>query len=156
MSSKITEGSSVGNRLRTARKKAGLVQSQLAEKTGLSESHISQIETDKRQPSRAAMKLLSGALGIREQWIATGEDPIQREEEAVGVWREAQAIYKKTSGPAHLRKIKRHLERFFRHTQGRGKEWSVLERLLEIFEPPRNDEAEERERYWTVLRGGKQ
>lgn len=58
----------------------------------------------------------------------------------------------------HLRQIQQRIERLFRRTEGRDKEWTALERLLDLFEPPVSREAEERERYWKkwrVVKGGK-
>jgi transcriptional regulator with XRE-family HTH domain len=74
-STKSTQWREVGERLRVARKSIPLTQQELAEKTGLSDSHISLIEKGERQPSVAAMKLLCGVLRISERWLLTGKEP---------------------------------------------------------------------------------
>jgi transcriptional regulator with XRE-family HTH domain len=56
---------SIGDRLRTARDRAGLTLDQLAEATGLSKAHLSRLESSERQPSIAALLDLSAALGVQ-------------------------------------------------------------------------------------------
>jgi len=67
-----SEKDSPGSRIRRARTLAGLTQQEVAEKTGLSDGYLSLIEGDRRQPSAAAVKLLSRALNISEAWISKG------------------------------------------------------------------------------------
>lgn len=57
-------GNEKGTILRGARLKEGLTQKQLAEKTGVPQRHISEIETGKRQIGRKWADLLSGALNV--------------------------------------------------------------------------------------------
>lgn len=47
-----------------ARKKAGLTQEELAEKSGLQQSHISRIENGKHSPSPYTLEKIATALGI--------------------------------------------------------------------------------------------
>jgi transcriptional regulator with XRE-family HTH domain len=62
----VTEATlaSIGERLRSARDRAGLTLDQLAEATGLSKAHLSRLESSDRQPSIAALLDLSAALGV--------------------------------------------------------------------------------------------
>jgi transcriptional regulator with XRE-family HTH domain len=81
---KSTQWREVGERLRIARKSIPLTQQELAEKTGLSDSHISLIEKGERQPSVAATKLLCGVLRISERWLLTGKEPTGVQKEMTG------------------------------------------------------------------------
>jgi transcriptional regulator with XRE-family HTH domain len=62
----VTEATlaSIGERLRSARDRAGLTLEQLADATGLSKAHLSRLESSDRQPSIAALLDLSAALGV--------------------------------------------------------------------------------------------
>jgi len=53
----------VSKRIRDARTEAGLTQEQLAEKSGLTQSHISRIENAKHSPARATIEKIANALG---------------------------------------------------------------------------------------------
>lgn len=55
----------VGERIRAARKSAGLTQTQLAEKSGVASISIHQYESGKRQPRIEQLKKIAVALGIR-------------------------------------------------------------------------------------------
>jgi transcriptional regulator with XRE-family HTH domain len=55
----------VGLRLRTARERQGLTLREVARRTGLSPSFLSQLERDQVSPSIASLKQLAGALGER-------------------------------------------------------------------------------------------
>lgn len=52
----------VSKRIRDARRDSALTQEQLAEKTGLPQSHISRIENAKHSPSRATLEKIATAL----------------------------------------------------------------------------------------------
>jgi transcriptional regulator with XRE-family HTH domain len=71
----VTEATlaSIGERLRTARDRAGLTLDQLAEATGLSKAHLSRLESSERQPSIAALLDLSATLGVQVN-VLLGED----------------------------------------------------------------------------------
>ena len=56
--------SSLGQRIKLARKAAGLTQVQLAEMTKLSRSHIGAIEIDKYDPSLGTLNLIADALEV--------------------------------------------------------------------------------------------
>ena len=54
----------VSRRIVEARTAAGLTQSELAEKTGLPQSHISRLECAKHSPSHVTLERIATALGI--------------------------------------------------------------------------------------------
>jgi DNA-binding XRE family transcriptional regulator len=54
----------VSGRIRELREAAGLTQVQLAEKSGLPQSHISRLEGRKHSPSRVTLEKLAAALGV--------------------------------------------------------------------------------------------
>ena len=54
----------VGQKVRERRKAAELTQEQLAEKSGLPQSHISRIEAARLSPSRATLEKIAEALGV--------------------------------------------------------------------------------------------
>lgn len=59
----------LGEKIRDARKTAGLTQLQLANKIYVSESYIALIETDKRNPSMAVLSKIAEALGLTTDHI---------------------------------------------------------------------------------------
>jgi len=71
----VTEATlaSIGERLKSARERAGLTLDQLAEATGLSKAHLSRLESSERQPSIAALLDLSTTLGVQVN-VLLGED----------------------------------------------------------------------------------
>jgi DNA-binding XRE family transcriptional regulator len=54
----------VSDKIRTCRKAAGLTQEELAEKSGLPQSHISRLENGQHSPSRATLEKIAAALGV--------------------------------------------------------------------------------------------
>lgn len=54
----------VSERIRTLRKEAGLTQEELAERSGLPQSHISRLESGKHSPSRVTLEKIAAALGL--------------------------------------------------------------------------------------------
>lgn len=54
----------IGGAVKQARSKAGLTQEQLAEKSGLPQSHISRIECSRLSPSSATIEKIAAALGL--------------------------------------------------------------------------------------------
>lgn len=71
-----TDLGTMGGRVKSARKAAGLSQKQLAEKTGLAQGTISDIEKDKHGSGYAAE--LGAALGVEALWLRTGQEPRKR------------------------------------------------------------------------------
>lgn len=55
---------SIGQRIKSARKNAGLTQFELAEKTSLSRSYIGDIEKDRYNPSLTTLESIAAATGI--------------------------------------------------------------------------------------------
>ena len=55
---------SIGMKIRNARKDAGLTQAELAKKTSLSQSYIGDIEKDRYNPSVATLRAIADATGV--------------------------------------------------------------------------------------------
>ena len=55
---------SIGMKIRNARKDAGLTQAELAKKTSLSRSYIGDIEKDRYNPSVATLRAIADATGV--------------------------------------------------------------------------------------------
>src|ERR1700721_549726 len=55
---------SIGDGLRAAREHQGLSLEQAAERSGISTSHLSRLESSERQPSVASLLALSAAFGV--------------------------------------------------------------------------------------------
>lgn len=67
-----------GQKIKEARKKAGLTQKELGQKLGLSFQAIAQWENDLRNPKFETLKKISDALGVSTSWLIYGEgDPDQ-------------------------------------------------------------------------------
>jgi DNA-binding XRE family transcriptional regulator len=54
----------VSGKIKALRKSAGLTQEELAEQSGLPQSHISRLESAKHSPSRATLEKIAAALGV--------------------------------------------------------------------------------------------
>lgn len=63
-----------GQRLKSARRLAGLRQQGLAALLGTSQSHISSMERGTRAPSVEMLKALANALGVSVHWLCGEED----------------------------------------------------------------------------------
>ena len=63
----------IGERLRDARRHAGLSQRELAT-DGVSYAYISRIEAGVRTPSVKVLRKLAPKLGVSVAWLETGED----------------------------------------------------------------------------------
>ena len=59
----------IGDRIRDARKKAGLTQLQLADRIFVSESYIALIESNKRNPSTAVLSKIAEVLNLTTDHI---------------------------------------------------------------------------------------
>lgn len=71
--------SSLGDRLRFARKKAGLTQKALAQKAGMSQSSVSELENGE-YPTSSYTAQLADATGVRALWLAEGKGPMHLDE----------------------------------------------------------------------------
>ncbi len=67
---------SIGDRMRSARERAGYTLEQLAALTGLSKAHLSRLESADRQPSVATLLTFARALDVPVSWLL-GEDVSQ-------------------------------------------------------------------------------
>ncbi|VVE68899.1 XRE family transcriptional regulator [Pandoraea anapnoica] len=68
----MTTLSTFGRRLRYARKAAGLTQKELADKVGLKQATISELETDEYSGS-AKTAAMAEVLGVTALWLAEGK-----------------------------------------------------------------------------------
>ena len=62
-----------GNRIREMRKKRGLTLKEVAEATGYTIGHISQIERDLKSPSLTALRKIAACLNCSEVWLIMGD-----------------------------------------------------------------------------------
>ena len=62
-----------GKRLAEVRESAGFTQSSLARAVGLSQSAISQIEADERNPSYETIRSIAKAMGVTPSYLVGGE-----------------------------------------------------------------------------------
>ncbi len=69
----------IGGRIEKKRKDAGWTQTELAEKSGVAPSAISQIENNKRHPSTIVLKKIANALSVSMDYLLgeKEEDEIQ-------------------------------------------------------------------------------
>ncbi|OZI23602.1 hypothetical protein CAL26_09175 [Bordetella genomosp. 9] len=63
--------SSIGDRIREARKSKGLTQGDLAKRVGLSQGTIGHIEAGRNEGSRYLVRI-AAVLGVRPEWLETG------------------------------------------------------------------------------------
>jgi transcriptional regulator with XRE-family HTH domain len=55
----------VGERIKEIRKKKGLTQDQLADRTGLNRAHLYRLESGKQSMTLRTLKLIADTLGVR-------------------------------------------------------------------------------------------
>ncbi len=81
--------SSVGKRIKAARKAADLTQAELAKLTKMSRSHIGAIEIDHYKPSLTTLELIANALGISVSVLLDDNESteIKKENELVDAYR---------------------------------------------------------------------
>lgn len=94
----------IGSRVRAARKELGLTMKALHDKTGLSTGNISDIENDKNTPSASSLSALSRALGCSVEWLLSGEEATARKpEQSVSISRsESRGVSCSESRPHSL------------------------------------------------------
>ncbi len=63
---------SVRNRFKSVRKELGFNQQQFANELGISQTHVSAIETGRENPSTSLLKLLCAKFSIKEDWLICG------------------------------------------------------------------------------------
>ena len=72
------EKKAIGKRIRDARKRAGLSQSELATAIGVQSQSVYRYEAGRLRPSAASAVGLAQALGVTERWLMQGgEDAIR-------------------------------------------------------------------------------
>jgi len=71
------EATTIGNRLKAARKRAGLTQQGLAERSGCGLATIRRIEQGDMEPRADTARRLAKALTIRAGWLMFGELPME-------------------------------------------------------------------------------
>ncbi len=64
----------ISGRIREERTKRGLTQAELADKAGLTQSHVSRLENGEHSPSHMTRKKLADALGINESQLDPSAD----------------------------------------------------------------------------------
>lgn len=69
--------STVGQRVRDARQRAGLSRRELSEQSGVSQRYIAQLETGQGNISIGLLMRLGDALDLRIDWLVAAEDPWQ-------------------------------------------------------------------------------
>lgn len=72
LSSKITDVNTIAERLKLAREAAGLTQPELANKAGVSQGTIGNIEAGLRKRPRDLLSI-AAALGVAPEWLETGK-----------------------------------------------------------------------------------
>lgn len=68
---------SIGKRLRYLREIKGLTQAELGSKAHVLQSGVSSWESDRTTPNALAIESICEAFGIREEWLRTGEEPME-------------------------------------------------------------------------------
>lgn len=66
---------SIGEKIRNARKDAGMTQTELAQKTSLSRSYIGDIEKDRYNPSVATLQAIAKATDVPVESLLGGNTP---------------------------------------------------------------------------------
>lgn len=122
----------------------------LARAAGWNERTLEQLfYRGKRLPSADKLAAIERALGL-----AGISSPLLMREVAPEYVARLQAAPVTTDLP-YLAQIQRRIEKLFHRTRGQEKDWIIFERILDSVEPPRDQEAVQRERYWAALREGK-
>lgn len=70
--------STINNRIKEIRKNNNLNQKQFAQILGISQTHISKIESNKDMPSKKLQKLICIEFNINERWLETGEGRVNQ------------------------------------------------------------------------------
>ena len=69
------ENMKIGDRIKDAREKANISQSELARKMGIKASSVQEWERNETSPRRHRIKPLAEALGVSPQWLEFGTEP---------------------------------------------------------------------------------
>lgn len=63
----------IGSRIRELRKDLHLTQKQFAEKIGITQAHLSGVESDKDNPSDSVLRIICNEFNIGGRWLKLGE-----------------------------------------------------------------------------------
>lgn len=90
-------GATVGQRLREIRKEKGLTQPVFARSIGISQGHLSEMESGKTSPTEPILIAIEYRYSIKKDWLLTGEGPMKREskEDVHGVKEEHHTVFEK-------------------------------------------------------------
>lgn len=94
----------IGNRVKEARKKAGMTQEMLARLSGVPQARISALELNKNKKSSYLIQL-SNALGVSPNWLETGVDYSSVEVEYTAMEKELLRLIKGLSEEDRAREI---------------------------------------------------
>ncbi len=73
--------SSIGQRLRQLRAHLGVTQNELSSRARISRTYISDVEAERRQPSKNFLMSLNESFSASPSWLLTGEGPMILETE---------------------------------------------------------------------------
>jgi transcriptional regulator with XRE-family HTH domain len=92
----------IGARIRTARKAAGLNQAALAERVGVSQPAVANWESGVHDPRRLMLAKIADALGTPLDWLADGErSPKERDKTAAAAYLRRPLQHTPVIGPQH-------------------------------------------------------
>lgn len=94
----------IGNRVKEARKKAGMTQEMLARLSGVPQARISALELNKNKKSSYLIQL-SNALGVNPNWLETGVADLSVEVEYSAMEKELLRLIKGLSEEDRAREI---------------------------------------------------
>jgi transcriptional regulator with XRE-family HTH domain len=83
----FVEALSIGDRIRLARKDAGLSQADLAVKVGVSQPSVANWESGVHDPRRLMLGKIAGALKVSPEWLASGaRSPVEADKQAAAAY----------------------------------------------------------------------
>lgn len=82
----------LGDRIKHARERAGLTQTELAELVGVRYQSVQQWESNATQPTRQKMAKIAGALGVGVAYVEFGMDAVAEEPAVYAITDEAREI----------------------------------------------------------------
>lgn len=134
------------NRIKEARKAAGLTQTAFAESIGISQNYVAQIEGGSREPSDRTIRDICRILNVSEVWLRTGAgDMYQAKGRAEELAELTKGLFRERPGSFRAAVVTT-LLRF----PPDGPEWAVLERIYNGISaehtaaPPGPDEPSEK------------
>jgi transcriptional regulator with XRE-family HTH domain len=83
----IVEPRSIGDRIRHARKEAGLNQVDLAERVGVSQPAVANWESGVHDPRRVMLAKIAGVLRVSPEWLAGGDrSPVETDKQPAAAY----------------------------------------------------------------------